>query len=99
VPVALGKAAVENSMHQQARIAADASAPLFIVSTQAPRRHPVAWAWRQLGHAAWSVKAVARYGLPQEIYYYKGGLGDQVLIIAVFRELRKRAHALSVLYV
>lgn len=93
VPVALGKAAVENSMHQQARIAADASASLSIVSTQAPRRLSVAWAWRRLEHAAWSVKAVARYGLPQELYYYKGGLGDQVLITAVFRELRKRGQA------
>ncbi len=90
VPVALGKAAVENSMHQQAHRAANASAPLSIVSPQSPRRHPLAWAQRQWGHAAWSAKAVARYGLPQDMYYYQGGLGDQVLITAVFRELRKR---------
>ncbi len=89
VPVALGKAAVENSMHQQANLAPLDPVPSLVTPPSSLRR-PLAWALRQLGHAAWSAKAIARYGLPQEIYYFKGGLGDQVMVTAVFRELCKR---------
>ncbi len=50
------------------------------------------WAWvrRQFSHAAWTAQALRKWGKPENFYHYSGGIGDEVLMTAVFRELRKR---------
>ena len=49
--------------------------------------------FRQFGHALWSAQALLRRGVPQDLFYYIGGIGDEVLISAVFHEWVKRGRA------
>lgn len=54
------------------------------------RKKDAAWARRQVGYAAWSARWLAQNGLPKNFYYYDGGIGDELLMTTVFREMAKR---------
>ncbi len=68
--------------------------------TQAPpvvqipgKKKDAAWAWRQVGYALWSAQWLMRHGLPKDLYYYDGGIGDELLMTTVFHEMGKRGMA------
>ena len=45
---------------------------------------------RIVGHAWWSLKTILRTGLPPDLYWYNGGIGDELLMSTVYHELRRR---------
>src|SRR5205085_12532497 len=48
------------------------------------------WAWEKLFQFTQSTVTIARYGRPDLLLYYDGGIGDELLCTIVLRELRKR---------
>jgi hypothetical protein len=63
--------------------------PKTLVGPQ-PGRHNLRWAWEKAFQFAQSTYIIARYGRPDLLLYYDGGIGDELLCTIVLRELRKR---------
>ena len=53
-------------------------------------KHFPVWFRRQVKDAFWAAEAVRKYGRLRNLFSYGGGIGDEVLITAVFRERAKR---------
>ena len=69
--------------------------PFLTISSgaaDAPAKRPPPRLLRQVGHAAWSAAYLLQRRLPPPFYYYFGGIGDELLMSAVFREQVKRGH-------
>ncbi len=86
----LGHAMVQNMERETGR-------PEHITLEGMPTKFKIPYAHlprplRLIRHAMWTAGAIARYGWPGDIYYYEGGIGDEVTMSAVFRELAKRGH-------
>lgn len=52
-----------------------------------------AWVRRQAGYAVWSAQWLLRHGVCKNLYYYDGGIGDELLMSTVFHEMAKRGIA------
>lgn len=57
------------------------------------RKKNAAWALRQAGYAAWTAQWLLRHGVCRNLYYYDGGIGDELLMSTVFHEMAKRGIA------
>ena len=55
-----------------------------------PTRRGASSALRWAGFAAWSLARLATRGCPKDFFYFFGGIGDEVLLTAVFREWVRR---------
>lgn len=84
-PGEISRPSVRNRMRETRR--ASEVAP----SIAAPaKKKDAAWIRRQAGYALWSAQWLMRHGLPQGLYYYDGGIGDELLMTTVFHEMAKR---------
>jgi len=86
-PGEISRPSVRNRMRETRRAAQ--ATPVVSV----PGKKDAAWAKRQVGYALWSAQWLIRHGLTKNLYYYDGGVGDELLMSTVFHEMAKRGIA------
>ena len=57
------------------------------------KKKDAAWVRRQAGYAAWTAQWLLRHRVSRNLYYYDGGIGDELLMTTVFHEMVKRGSA------